>query len=209
MGIIQVLIGSLVLSTIHAAIPNHWIPLVAIGKAEGWSRTETLWLTAIVGGAHTSSTILVGIVIGLIGYKLSSTYEFMTRIAAPLILVFLGLVYLIMDLRGHHHDDSVEISRVPRRSKLTIAASLGIAMFFSPCIEIKAYYLIASSFGWTGILLVSMVYMIVTVVGMILLVDLGLKGVEKVRFHLLEHHEKGVTGAVLVMLGIFAYIMTT
>ena len=206
-GIIQIIFGSLVLSTIHAAIPNHWIPFVVIGKAESWSRMETLRLTAVAGGAHISSTILVGIVVGLIGYKLSSTYEFMIRIAAPLILIFLGFGYVLMDLIGHHHDDPLEINRVPRRSKLTIAVSLGIAMFFSPCIEIEAYYLIASSFGWTGILLVSMVYMIVTLVGMILLVDLGVKGAEKVRFHLLEHHEKGVMGAIMLVLGIFAFFI--
>jgi len=204
----EILIGSLVLSVIHATIPNHWIPLVAIGKTENWSRNETLWVTVIAGSAHTISTILVGIIIGLVGYKLSSTHEFVTRVVAPLILVILGLIYLIVDLKiSHHRRDPIEIGSIPKKSKFIIITSLGTAMFFSPCIEIEAYYFTAGTLGWLGIGVVSIVYLIVTVLGMILLVDLGRKGVEKIKWHFLEHHEKRVTGLVLIVLGIFAYFI--
>jgi drug/metabolite transporter (DMT)-like permease len=80
-------------------------------------------------------------------------------------------------------------------------------MFFSPCLEIEAYYFTAGALGWGGIAVVSMVYLIVTVLGMLLLVDLGRRGVEKMKWHFLEHHEKRVTGLVLVVLGVFAYFI--
>jgi len=51
-----------------------------------------------------------------------------------------------------------------------------------------------------------MIYVLVTVLGMLLLVDLGRRGIQKIRLHFLEHHEKGVTGAVLIVLGILAYL---
>ncbi len=206
----EILIGSLVLSVIHATIPNHWIPLVAIGKTENWSRNETLWVTVIAGSAHTISTILVGIIIGLVGYKLSSTHEFVTRVVAPLILVTLGLFYVIMDLKNsHHHRNLVETGSISKKSKLSIITSLCIAMFFSPCIEIEAYYFKAGTGGWFGITIVSIVYLIVTVLGMLLLVDLGRKGVEKIKWHFLEHHERKIMGVVLIALGIFAYFLKT
>lgn len=205
---IQILIGSLVLSVIHASIPNHWIPIVAISKTEKWSRNETLWVTAIAGSAHTISTISVGIIVGLVGHKLSSTHEFVTRVVAPLILVILGLIYLIVDLkRSHHHRDPVEIGSIPKKSKFIIITSLGTAMFFSPCIEIEAYYFTAGILGWPGIAVVSVVYLIVTVLGMLLLVDLGCKGAEKIKWHFLEVHEKKAMGMVLIALGIFAYFI--
>ena len=207
-GVVQILIGSLVLSIIHASIPNHWLPLVAIGRAENWSRNETLWVTAITGSAHTISTILVGIIVGLVGYKLSSTHGLVTRVVPPSILVILGLVYLIMDLKSsHHHRNPVDIDSISKKSKLAIITSLGIAMFFSPCIEIEAYYFTAGTLGWLGITVVSIVYLIVTVLGMLLLVDLGRKGAEKIKWHFLEHHEKRVTGVVLIILGIFAFFI--
>ena len=205
---IQILIGSLVLSVIHASIPNHWIPIVAIGKTEKWSRNETLWVTAITGGAHTISTISVGIIVGLVGHKLSSTHEFVTRVVAPLILVILGVIYLIVDLkRSHHHRNPVEIGSIPKKSKFLIIASLGTAMFFSPCIEIEAYYFTAGILGWPGIAVVSVVYLIVTVLGMLLLVDLGCKGAERIKWHFLEDHEKKAMGMVLIALGIFTYFI--
>ena len=204
---IQILIGSLVLSILHASIPNHWIPLVAVAKAENWSRKEALWVTTITGSAHTASTILVGIIVGLIGYKLSSTYEFVTRVVAPSILIIIGLIYLILDLKDHHHRNPSETNSLSKRSKLAIIMSLGTAMFFSPCIEIEAYYFTAGALGWLGIVLVSIIYLIVTVLGMVLLVDLGRKGVERIKWHLLEHHEKKVTGMVLIVLGVFAYFI--
>jgi len=204
----EILIGSLVLSVIHATIPNHWIPLVAIGKTENWSRNETLWVTVIAGSAHTISTILVGIIIGLVGYKLSSTHEFVTRVVAPLILVTLGLFYLIVDLKNFHHNRNlVETGSISKKSKLSIITSLCIAMFFSPCIQIEAYYFKAGTGGWLGITIVSIVYLIVTILGMLLLVDLGRKGVEKIKWHFLEHHERRVMGVVLIALGISAYFL--
>ncbi len=205
---IQILIGSFALSIVHALIPNHWIPFVAIGKTEKWSRKETLIVTAIAGIAHTASTILIGIIIGIVGYRLSSTYEFITHIVAPIILVGLGCAYLIIDVKGSLGHQHLEINQSGSgRSKSAIVASLGMAMFFSPCIEIEAYYFVASTLGWLGIITVSVVYLVVTVLGMVILVNLGLKGIEKLKWHFIEHHEKRVTGFILILLGIFAYFV--
>ncbi len=196
------------LSILHASIPNHWIPLVVISKTEKWSRKETLWVTAITGSAHTISTILVGIVVGLIGYKLSSTYELVTRVVAPFVLIIIGLIYLIVDLKNsHHHHNPVKIGSISKRSKFIIIMSLGMAMFFSPCIEVEAYYFTAGGLGWFGITIVSIVYFIVTILGMLFLVDLGHKGVEKIKWHFLEDHEKKIMGMVLIVLGILAYFI--
>lgn len=205
---IQVLIGSLVLSIIHASIPNHWIPLVVIGKTENWTRKETLWVTAITGSAHTASTILVGIFIGLVGYRLSSSYEFMTRTIAPSILVILGLIYIIIGSKDPpHHHAPMKIDHIHNKSKIAIITSLCVAMFFSPCIEIEAYFFTAGLLGWSGIAGVSIIYLIVTVFGMLLLVDLGRKGVKKIKWQFLGHYEKRITGAVLIVLGILAYFV--
>jgi cytochrome c biogenesis protein CcdA len=204
---IQILIGSVALSVIHALIPNHWIPLVTISKTENWSRNETLWITAITGSAHTISTILIGIIVGLVGYRLAFSHELITRVAASLILVILGVIYLISDLRSSHHRSPIKISSISKKSKLAIIISLSIAMFLSPCIEIEAYYFTAGILGWLGITIVSIVYLIVTVLGMLLLVDFGRRGVEKIKWHFLEYHEKKVTGVLLIVLGISTYFI--
>ena len=203
---LQIILGSLLLSLLHACIPNHWIPLVAMGKAERWIRSETLLITGITGVAHASSTILIGILVGSLGYRLSAHPAVIASIIAPSVLIGLGIIYLALDVGSvnqHHHFEPG--NRRTRASKLAMVGSLCVAMFFSPCIEIEAYYLTAGFLGWHGILIVSLIYLAVTVLGMVLLVDLGLKGAERIRSHFLEHHDKRVTGFVLVALGVVAF----
>jgi hypothetical protein len=207
-NLIQLFIGSFVLSTIHVSIPNHWLPLVAISKTENWSYGETLGAASITAFAHISSTILVGIVVGLIGYKLSFAHETITRFAAPLILLGMGVVYLFLDLKGSHHSHiDIDVDSSSKKSKRAIIFSLSIAMFLSPCIEIEAYYFIAGTLGWFGIGAVSIVYLIVTILGTLTLVYLGCKGMERIKWRFLEHHEKMLTGSILVILGLLAYFV--
>ena len=211
-SLIKILLGSLALSIIHALIPSHWMPLIAIGKTENWSRRETLQATLITGIAHTLSIILIGILIGLFGYKLAATYVETAKIIAPLVLVVLGIFYLLAELdssRRHHHHHAETANLTTKRSQFQILAVLGTGMFFSPCIEIEAYFFSAGTIGWSGILVVSVVYLVVTVLGMVLLVDLGMKGVNALeeKLHFFEHHEQGLTGAVLIVLGIVAYFI--
>ncbi len=206
----QIFIGSIILSTIHALIPNHWLPLIAIGKTEKWTQGQTLWATAITGVAHTLSTIIIGIIVGLIGYKLSARYSMISETIAPVILIGLGVIYLILDLRSHHHHNHHDIKNpgkdgpVKRSRWVAILTSLSVAMFLTPCAEIEAYYFQAGTIGWTGIFIVSAVYLLVTLGVMLILVTMGMKGARTFKSHYLEHHEKRITGLVLTGLGILA-----
>jgi nickel/cobalt transporter (NicO) family protein len=213
-ALFQIFLGSLLLSLVHASIPSHWLPLIALSKAEKWSDKETLTITAVTGASHTFSTIIIGIIVGLVGYKLSESYHFVTKIIAPLILICLGLVYFFLEYRHslikisheHHHIHVDEIVE-KRKSKKSIVLALSIAMFFSPCLEIEIYYFTASRFGWFGISIVSVVYFFVTVLGMMFLVHFASKGVRKLNWHFLEHHDKLISGIVLLIVGLLAFFV--
>jgi nickel/cobalt transporter (NicO) family protein len=205
----QIFIGSLILSTIHALIPNHWLPLIAVSRTEKWTQNQTLWATLITGFAHTLSTIIIGIIVGLIGYKLSSSYSTISETIAPAILIGLGIVYVFLDFRhlNHHaHEVNPFVTELNQNKSrwIAILISLSIAMFLTPCIEIEAYYFQAGTIGWSGIFIVSAVYLLTTLVIMLVLVYLGLKGANTFKSDFLEHHEKGITGMVLVALGLLA-----
>ena len=206
----QIFLGSLLLSVIHGLIPNHWIPLIAISKAERWTNKETLFATFITGFSHMLSTIIIGIMVGFVGIKLTESYHNITKVAAPIIMVLIGIIYLLIDLkssRHHHHLDINEKVIKNKKSKLAIITSLSIAMFLTPCIEIEAYYFQAGTIGWLGIIIVSSVYLIITLIFMLALVYLGLKGVNRFKSHFLEHHAKRITGIVMILLGLIAYFV--
>jgi len=204
---IHLVIGSLLLSLIHAAIPNHWLPIVFIARTEKWNRQEALWITTLTGLAHASSTILVGIGIGLIGYKLSESYDFFTTTIAPVLLILMGILYFGLDFSHNHSQSLPGNKQLQQKSKLTIIATLCLAMFFSPCLEIDTYFITAGTHGWQGIAAVSFVYLFITVAGMLLLVALGYNGLERFNLHFLEHHEKKVTGTVLILLGLLSFYL--
>jgi len=202
---LQLVIGSFSLSIVHALIPNHWIPMVLVGKTEGWSGKQTLWVTAIAGFAHVLSTISLGILIGTIGLNLSYHYQKFTAFAAPLILIFMGVLYFGMEFSQGSHNHLPGKDKLKGKSKQAIILSMVVAMFFSPCLEVETYYFMAGAIGWQGILVVSIIYMTVSICGMLLMVRLGIKGIERYKWHFLEHHEKKITGTILITLGILTY----
>lgn len=206
----QIFLGSLLLSLIHALIPHHWIPIIAISKTEKWTNREAIFATFITGLSHMVSTILIGIIVGFVGIKLAESYSAITSIVAPTILLVIGIIYLILDFRSshHHHHANLEDEVLKnKKSKTAILTSLSIAMFLTPCVEIEAYYFQAARFGWSGIFIVSAVYLIMTLLFMFALVYLGLKGVNKLNLTYLEQHAKRITGIVLILLGVIAYFV--
>ena len=164
--------------------------------------------TVLVGIPHTMGTILLGIIVGLIGYELSY-YEPVIGIVAPVILVILGLTYIFLDFKGSHQqrENLIATGMLSGRSKFAVIAPLAIALFFSSCVSFVAYYFIVGSFGWLGIAAVSAIYLVVTLTVMCAMVGLGLKGVERIRWRFLEQRYKLVTGIVLVVLGILIYFV--
>ncbi len=204
----HIIINSLVLSLIHAAIPSHWLPLVAIARVERWAKNTTLWATAISGFAHVTSTILIGALVGWAGYKLAATYSQVSRIAAPGVLFLFGAAYIARHFisRDHHHSHFGE-NPAPNTPFATVVLALSIGMFFSPCIELESYYFTAGTFGWPGIVVVSIVYLLVTVTAMVAFVALALEGASRFNWQFLEKNDKAIIGMVLILAGITTYFV--
>lgn len=209
----SLIVGSLLLSITHALIPNHWFPLAAVSKSENWSKIETAKVTALTGFLHTLSTIIIGIIIGFVGYKLGHTIELISEIYAPIILIAMGMFFIITNLRNkshtHCHINPEQIKQASKKSKAAIITALGTMMFFSPCLEIEAFYFTAGQYGWTGIITLSAIYLVVTVSVMIVIVELSRKSLTALnkRLHFLEHYEKLVTGVILILLGILSFFI--
>lgn len=203
----QILISAFLLSIIHASIPNHWLPLVAISKVENWSRVLTLRATLISGIAHIASTIVIGLLVGWVGLKFATQNHSLFRIIAPSILIGTGLIYIVLHLttKNKHHPHHEK--KIKKTSITAIIVSISVGMFFSPCIELQSYYFKAGDFGWQGILSVSVIYLVVTVAMMMLLVSLALKGIQKFNLHSLEHNERLIIGIILFATGIITVIV--
>ena len=201
--IVSIILGSMVLSVLHALIPNHWLPVLAISRKENWTLYQTTYVTFISGLSHALSTVTIGLIIGLLGVKLAENIDDVTHILAPVILISLGLFYIYQHYRHKHFHIHLEIKTV---SQQKIIVTLAIAMFFSPCFEIEAYFLMAGTHGWKQVFLLALLYTVVTVTGMVVWVRLAYKGLLKLNWHALEHNAGIITGITLVITGIISFI---
>lgn len=201
--IISIVVGSLVLSVLHALIPNHWLPVLAISRKENWTLGQTTSVTFISGLSHAFSTVIIGLIIGLLGVKLSRNLEDFTHIIAPVILIALGLFYIYQHHRHKHFHIHPEAKP---DSKARIIFTLVVAMFFSPCFEIEAYFLMAGAHGLTQAFLLAVLYTLVTVTGMVIWVRLAYKGLFKLNWHALEHNAGIITGVTLILSGVISFI---
>lgn len=201
----SIIIGSLLISLLHAVIPNHWLPMLAIGRKQQWSLKETVQVTFISGLAHVVSTIIIGILLGVIGIQLSGHIEGFTRIVGPSILVLMGLYFL----RQHyvHHHFHLHKQQTTSKSKGKIIAALVTAMFLSPCMEIEAYFLMAGAKGWWLMALIAGMYAVVTLAGMLLWVRFAYNGLIKLNWHKWEHNAGLISGGVLIVTGLISFFI--
>jgi cytosine/uracil/thiamine/allantoin permease len=81
-------------------------------------------------------------------------------------------------------------------------------MFFSPCLEVEAYFLAAGvdSFRWT--VLLSGIYFFVTLLGMLIWVTIAYHGLNKFNWHALEHKTGIIAGVTLITSGIVSFFLS-
>lgn len=202
---LSIITGSVIISLLHALIPNHWLPVLAIGKKEGWSLSETSRITFVAGASHVVSTIIIGALLALIGGELAAHVEHFTHVIAPSILILLGLYFIRQHYRHHHFH--VEKAKLEKKTKASIVTALVIAMFLSPCMEIEAYFLLAGAKGWHMMALIAALYSVITITGMLVWVRVVYKGLLKLNWHRWEHNAGIITGATLVATGILSFFI--
>jgi cytochrome c-type biogenesis protein CcmH/NrfF len=127
-----------------------------------------------------------------------------TNIIAPLILILLGILFIY---RHHRHKHFHLNQKVQQESKAAIITALVIAMFFSPCMEIEAYFLLAGTQSAWLFWFIALLYLIITTTGMVLLVRYAYKGLLRLNWHSLEHNAGIITGVTLVATGIITFFI--
>jgi nickel/cobalt exporter len=201
---LELLTGALLLSLLHAAIPNHWAPVLAVARAEGWSVRRAVGVTAVAGLAHGLSTVLIGVLLGLLGWHLSDRFAQVAGWLAPLLLIGIGLLYAFFG-PGHAHPDSSPLP--PRRPQRRVVLGLAATMFLAPCLEIQTFFLAAGTHGPAPLALLMGVYLLVSVSAMCALVALASRGLRRLNLDGLAHHERRLTGAVLVLVGLAGFFV--
>ena len=196
----QYIVATILLALIHGSIPNHWLPFIALSRAEKWSTKKLIMIISIGAIFHSLSTAILGFFISYFGYYISSISQ-LEKILPTFFMVFLGMIYLIIDHQEHYNDPLKKKSINPIFSVML----LYLGMFFSPCLEIEAIYFSVGRYGLTSFVLISLIYTIITLVSMLTFSYLAYKGLLKYFPKILEKYAKRMIGLVLIILGIFSF----
>ncbi|MBA2746466.1 MAG: hypothetical protein H0U44_09605 [Flavisolibacter sp.] len=201
-----VIAGTVLLAMVHALIPNHWLPLVAVARAEKWQPREVTMITFIAAFAHVLGTVALGMILGKIGKELEASYGNTIYLASSVLLIVFGLIYFTVNLPHHHHSSQKDVVAY-KRSKRKWVMIFIVMMFLSPCLEVESLFLSAGAYGMGFVVTLALIYAVVSITGIMILVALGFKGVRLLSDSFIEHNEKRISGMVLIIVGIVSFFL--
>lgn len=200
MDSIELFISVLAISILHAILPNHWLPVVAISRQLGWDGRKTAGITMLAALAHSLSTVIIGILLALGGMTLDGILPYFKYIAAG-ILITLGVLF-VWRHQHHKHFHLREVKMTTNTNMGVIIGSLLLAMFLSPCLEVGALFLVAGTKGMALTMIIAMIYTVTSALGMTLFAWLALHGLKKMDWHKLEHNSGLISGIILILTGL-------
>lgn len=214
------------LAVVHTAIGvDHALPFVVLSRVQGWTLERTLWITALCGFGHVASAVVIGLAavgLGLAVEQLAPLEEARGSFSLFL-LVTLGLAYALVGavrlyksrphahahvhhdgtLHDHHHGHRAEHVHLHQEEKKRVvtAWSLFVVLVFGPC-EALVPLLLAPGVTQDYALMtgVIVVFGALTVLTMLVLVAIGVKGAELVKLE--ERLGKRAAGFTDVMAGL-------
>lgn len=89
---------------LHTLVPDHWAPIVVIGRQQGWSIARTARAAAIAGVGHVTTTLLLGAVLWAVGAALAVRYGHVVDVAAAVALIAFGVWIGYAGWRELHED---------------------------------------------------------------------------------------------------------
>jgi nickel/cobalt transporter (NicO) family protein len=206
--------------------PDHYLPFIVLSEAKRWNLRKTMFITFLCGLGHVMSSVilgLVGLAVGISVSKLVTIESFRGNIAAWLFIAF-GLIYMIISVRNlikkrnhshshyhiggenhshdhNHHNEHTHIHESETRK--TTPWILFLIFVFGPCeplIPLLMYP--AAKNNFTGAILVSLLFSVVTITTMMSIVLSFKLGINQINLKPLEKYSHLIAGTMIFFSGI-------
>lgn len=206
--------------------PDHYLPFIVMAQSGKWSLRKTSLVTFLCGIGHVISSVLlgfIGVALGVAVTKLEAVESFRGNIAAWALIAF-GLVYFVWGLRralrnkphkhfhahgesnkhDHTHNHTKEHMHIHmEKSTKDITPWVLFTIFvFGPCeplIPLLMYPAAKSSI--LGLLLVTTIFGVVTIMTMLSIVLISTFGIKFVPIASLERYTHTLAGATIFLCG--------
>jgi nickel/cobalt transporter (NicO) family protein len=213
----------------HAILPDHWVPLAAVGRTRRYPLARVARLSGLAGVAHVLVSLVLGGAIIAIGLQFRSTVQSAQDIVIGCLLMATGIGFAIVELSGrshrHEHDghshthghDHAEASAQAHREPASAGAPgqastpgglHGLAAVMvpfgaaaSPDLTILPVFLAATTAGVTTAIGSLVVFAVVTVATIVGLTLAACFGGYQLRGRWLERWGNACTALVLLVIG--------
>jgi hypothetical protein len=201
-----ILLGStMAIAFVHALAPDHWMPFAAIGKAQKWSKAKLLWITFISGIGHVGVSIafsIIGIFLGFSLAKIKNLEGHRGEVALWLLIGF-GIAYMIWGIKKAKQHTHGHFDEEAFRAKTVAMWTMFAIIVLGPCEPLIPLVFLGYNYGSTGVILVSAVFSVITIMMMLVQSLLALMGIELIRHDLVERYSHALAGFVIALTGVF------
>ncbi len=202
-GIKLVLTGGGILSFFHALNPAQWEDVASVSVADRWTVKETVLFGALIAFLQGLSTVAIGLIVGLAGYRLGSVHPSLSLRLSTIVFLLAGFICWVLFLsRGWKEEAPAETAGGSKRG---MVFSLAFAMFLSPCLEIEAFFFYAGVTGLFAVAILAALYFLVSIIAMLMVLKAARKEEGKTKFRFLQRYEIFINGLVLIIAGIMLF----
>ena len=210
--------------------PDHYLPFVAMAKSRGWSMRKTMRMTLLCGCGHIVGSVVLGIIGIYAGMQLHAL-EWIEGVRGDLAawaLVSVGLVYMTWGLRrawrdrphthwhthggerhAHEHVHHAAHTHVhagvdsDNRHRSATGWAIFIVFVLGPCEPLIPILMFpAAKESPAGLMAVTLVFAAVTVLTMLAVVAVSMRGLRSVRLPGMERFSEAIAGGTITLCGL-------
>ena len=207
---------------------DHYIPFIALSKANNWTIRKTIYVVLICGFGHVLGSVILGI-IGITLFMQVTSFDGIQDIRddiATYVLIAFGLIYtiygiinavknkphthMVLDGQAIIHSHSHNGEDHEHKTKKTSSAFWGLFIFFvlgacKPIIPLMMK--IAAENNIFTLVLITVSFSVFTVSTMLLMTLLGVKGIQLIKTDKLERYAHLIAGSAVLVCGLAVLLL--
>jgi hypothetical protein len=204
------LLGALLVGSLHMSAPDHWVTLCLLGKVAGWSRSRLIQVSLVTGLGHILLSVALGFAIVGVGVLFTESLSAQIAFGTGVLMLAIGLAYGIRELlsdrpEDYHREAEGEYLKAGGSGgrKVGYFAVLGAAL--SPDLSILPIFVLAVPIGFSLAIDTAVVFGLSSILSLLTLVLLGSWGLDRLFEKVPPKYNNALVGFVVAVVG--AYIV--
>lgn len=211
------LLAAAVVGILHMSAPDHWVTLSLLGRKAEWTRRKLFGISLATASGHVAFSVVLGLIVVFVGLAVSTVFSHFLSIGIGVVMLVSGLIFGTRPLLAKTEAETPEQElkeeeeRLLRHEKrgtelkgIGYFAVLGAAL--SPDLSIVPVFLSAVPLGIMGSVYLSIVFAATSILTLLVLVQLGVGGLDKTFERVPEKYNDSLVGFVIAAIGIYILV---